>query len=149
MEGERERLEKEAARRARHSVRRYLIAFVIGVALVLAACWLQDTFQCTDTLRLYRQLSNAFFLAGVILCGFGALTVVAAGGLFDILSYGFLLTLSVFRRNPKDRKTAKSLYDYKKEKGERYGLWFLVFTGLLFLAVAAVFTVLFMQRFNS
>ncbi len=145
MENERERLEKEAARQNRHSVKRYLIAFLIGAVLTLAFGWIQDVYTCTDTLLLYKRLSNALFAAGVLLTGIGLLTVVSAGGFFDILVYGFQLSMSIFKKDPLERKTAKNLYEYKQAKGERYGLWFLVFTGLLYLAAATVFTILFLS----
>ncbi|MCE5236504.1 MAG: DUF3899 domain-containing protein [Clostridiaceae bacterium] len=125
---------------------RYAVALLIGAAIVLGMVWVRGAFTEVNPQRVYRVLCDGFFLAAVLLTGIGLMTLVAGEGTFDIAGFAATLLLRVFWRKTIDKKENRSFYEYKKAKREhRKGgpMWFLVFTGLFYLAAAFVFNALF------
>lgn len=65
-------------------------------------------------------LSDGFFVAGLLLTGFGALIWISTTGFFDIFSYAGRSLLVLFSplRKPKE---LEHFYDYKLKKDEKRG----------------------------
>ena len=92
----------------------------------------------------YLQLSDAFFVPGIIVLLLGALVWVSTTGFFDSFSYvvgvGLRALLPFMRRGDHEK-----YYDYKVRKGEHRasGFGFLLISGAIYILVGVVFTILY------
>jgi hypothetical protein len=136
-------MERESDRK-NHSLIRYLAAFVFGALVTLAVVSARGIFQETDVARIYRLLCDGLFLSAALLIGVGLLTLVSGEGLFDIVGFAMICLVSVIRIKDGEEKR-RTFLDYKKARSEkRHGtMWYLVFVGLLYLAAAFAFDMLF------
>lgn len=124
----------------------YGISFLIGAAIALLVMGLRGIFTETEPREIMRLLSDAFFVPGVVLAGVGLLVFATNGGVFDMLVYSVILFFNLFRRNVQDRKY-RDFYEYREAKKDRKrrSLAFLLIVGLLYIALAALFLILYGQ----
>lgn len=122
----------------------YVITILVGLAMAVAVLMSRGGFSQPDTESVYIVLSDAFFVPGIVLCGFGILAWVSHDGFFDAISYSASkvtsLFFSVFRKDERHQQ----YYDYKMEKQERRkkpGNAVIV-TGVVFLLLAGMFMAL-------
>lgn len=122
----------------------YLIAAGVGLAMSAAVLWGCGGFAQPDTRTMYIVLSDAFFVPGIMLVGFGILMFVSYEGFFDSLSYSvrqvFTTVFFFFRKDER----YPQYYDYKMKRAQRrkkpgHAVWI---TGVGFLLLAGVFTLL-------
>ena len=124
------------------------ITILIGALMVIGVCDLQNIWSVLDPVRIYKILCNAFFISGILLLGVGILVFISKEGMFDGMSYYAGRFMMLFSRNyDEKRKTALSYYEYKQAKNRETGGGFILITGLVFLAIAVVFLVLFYYYF--
>lgn len=123
--------------------RKCLIAVLLGLAVSVAILLGEDAFNADSQQAWLRALCDAFFVPGVILCGFGLLLFVANDGFFDMINYGVLKVLKLVQREEKRAAFPKTFYEYKvmKDGSRKGGFAWLVWVGLGFIALAAVFLV--------
>ncbi len=124
----------------------YGISLLIGAAVALLVMGLRGIFTETEPREIMRLLSDAFFVPGVILAGVGLLVFATNGGVFDMLAYSMILFVNLFRRNVQDRKY-RDFYEYREAKKDRKrkSLAFLLVVGLFYIALAALFLILYGQ----
>lgn len=126
----------------------YIITFAAGAAVAVAVLVSRGTFVQTNIVTVYRDLCDAFFIPGVIIACMGALVFASNGGTFDMLAYGVRKLFDLFKRDVLDVKY-RTFYDYRKaqqEKKRSFG--FMLVVGCVFIAVAAVFLVLYQSNIN-
>lgn len=86
-----------------------------------------------------RALSDGAFVIGLLLTGFGILTVISRMGFFDIFNYAFysLITLFTALRKPED---TVRYYDYKQKKAERRKspAFFILYCGIACIAISGL-----------
>lgn len=117
----------------------YLITTLVGAAIVVTIILAQRIWTAESTTELMRRLSDAFFVAGVVIGGVGLLVFASNGGVFYMLSFGFIRLFDLFRRNINDRKY-KDFYEYKEsKKDKKRGFGFMLVVGLAFIAIAGAF----------
>lgn len=122
---------------------KYVATVVVGAVIALLVCILKGLFKTTDQATILRILSDAFTVAGILLFGFGMLSLVAKEGVFDGISYSFRTMRKIRRNYVDDEKSPKSYYEYKEAaKKKRKIAWHLVIVGLGYIAVAIVFIIL-------
>lgn len=126
-----------------------IVTFVIGILIMAFIISFQsDYYDMTGNDR-NLVFSNGFFVASVMLLGSGLLMWVATLGAFDHI--GYIMSLMVYKlRYSKDKfEQRKSYLDYieqkhKKEKDEKSKHpRNTILAGLVFLAFAVLFNVLF------
>lgn len=122
----------------------YLITAVVGLAMAVAVLQSRGGFSQPDTMTMYFVMSDACFVPGIILTGFGILLWAAHDGFFDGLTYSVskLTTLLLMPFRKKERY--QQYYDYKVEKAARRQKpgWAVLIVGVVFLALAGFFLVL-------
>ena len=127
---------------------KYSAAIAVGAGLVLLFLYLNEYGTMADPVSKYKALADAFTIPGISFLMVGCLVYASSDGFFDTISYG----LGKLARSlvPFSQKKDETFYDYKKRKSENRlsGYSFLFFTGLLFMAVAAVFMILFFKVYK-
>ena len=126
--------------------KQYIIPLLAGVGFAAALLWLRGTLGKTDAQEQLRDVSDAFFVPGVLLVCTGALLFVAGNGIFDMLNFGVMKVLSLVRSEKYRAQQPRTYYDYVSAKNDsrRSGYSGLLWAGLLFLLLAGVFVALYM-----
>ena len=122
-------------------VTRYLYTILGGGAAAVYLMYYQGLFVGgLDTATVMMMLSDAFFLPGAAILGVGLLVWVAGEGMFDMMAYGVKMLWDVAYKHEWE-----TYHDYRVRKGkkEKMNAGFLIFVGLAFVLLAAVFTGLF------
>ncbi|MCQ2427589.1 MAG: DUF3899 domain-containing protein [Clostridia bacterium] len=125
----------------------YGVSFVIGFLFVIVVLWLRDFSFNLELSRRYLILADAFTIPGVAIFGIGCLVLISYSGVFDGIAYALSHTVKMLI--PGAERTDRTFYDYKTrmadKRKERSKFLFLPVVGLFFLAVAVVFTILFLN----
>ncbi len=124
------------------TLKRYLITLAIGFAIVLVFSFSMDLFSQTHPKVIFMILTNAFFIAGILITAAGLLVFSSNEGTFDMIVYGVDSFMDMFRRE--SRKKYNTFYDYREahaQKKLKFG--YLVVCGLGFIAVSLVMYLLY------
>ncbi len=91
-----------------------------------------------------RALSDGCFTGGFVTAGIGALMLISTTGFFDMFGYAFK-SLGVLFTSLKNPKQHAKYFDYKSEKAEKRAkpTYFMLFTGLAFIALSVLFLYLY------
>lgn len=121
---------------------KYIITLAIGIVLAMFLALSRKFYNQETIQQVYLILSDSFFTVGVVIAGLGALVFVSNEGAFDMLSYGMISFLGMFKTK-KEKKYA-SYYDYKQEKAKnKLSCGFLLLSGLIILAISILMYILY------
>ena len=113
-----------------------------GVCLILGfiICLLEGIFSFTEAFRVYATLCDAFFIPGIFCLGLGIILFVANNGVFEMLAYGVMRFISLFKRNPRNNKY-ETFYDYHVAMAEKpkADFVFLLIVGGGFILISLLF----------
>lgn len=125
---------------------KYAIGFGITSVLVLLYLWGMGMFKATTDLEKIRIFSDGCFTIGIMTACMGGLMFVSSQGTFDGLMYSMKQFIWLFRIQGFSKKH-ESFHEYKKRLSEKpkAPFFFLVVIGLFWIAVAAIFVLLFMR----
>ncbi len=127
-------------------LRRSLTAAAAGLGIALLVGLGRGLFRVSNTLSLYRELSNAFLAAGVLLLCWGALRFCARQGFFSILSFAGRRFLDLFSRDL-NRDEDHSYYTIRKKSMEKQRpMAHLLLAGALHILLSLLFTLLFLKQ---
>lgn len=125
-------------------VKRYLICFaVMGTFTVGILSSVGYSAEHPLSVK-FLNLSDAFFVPGIVVFLVGVLVWVSTTGFFDSIAYvvniGFRALVPFMRRGEYEK-----YYDYKLRKGEKRikGYGFILISGLVYLLIGAIFAILF------
>lgn len=120
---------------------KYVITASIGLGFALLIMLGKGVFNQEDTKQVYKILSDAFFVPGVCITGFGLLIFASNGGTFDMLSFGMKKFFSLFKRDLKGTMK-ETFYDYRAAKeGTEKSFGYMVIVGLVFITLSVIFVV--------
>ncbi len=118
---------------------RYAITSVVGIVIVLTIVLSKNIFNLQDPIEIYKALTDAFFIAGVLITGYGLLIVASNGGTFDMLVFGVGRFFDLFRKDMMKVKY-KTFYEYRTAKQDKkQGFGYLILVGLVFLILSFLF----------
>ncbi len=121
---------------------KYLVAAAAGAVAAVIIMAVKDIFSQTELSDVYKILSDSFLVPGIIIVSVGLICVAANGGLFDMLGYGVSMLFNALRRDVRTRKY-KDFYEYRQARKEKkLEIAYLLIVGALYIALAALFTVL-------
>lgn len=125
---------------------KYFIAFGVGLVMMVLLFWKFGLFSGEKLydFEIYRIVADSCFVPGILIFSSGALVWVSRNGAFDALGYSIKYFFNIrFRRD--NELTKETFYEYKERRSKepKTPCLYLVLTGLFFMAVAAVFVVLF------
>lgn len=125
----------------------YGVCFLIAAGLCLWISAAQGVFELTEPRAIFAVLSDAFFVPGVLISGFGLLYKIADGGFLDGVSFG--LKRAVLSLIPGGRlKKEESYAEYKERKDKKrknIKISAPLIVGLVFIVIAAIFLILYGQ----
>jgi len=128
----------------KRSLRKYLIASAIGIAIGIAVFAAKGGFDAADRVQVLYAFCDACFVPGVLLMGIGALVFCADDGVFDMLSYGTMKVINLVRSEKRRSSFPKTFYDYRqmKQAGRNGGFGYLLILGGVFIALAVMFLII-------
>jgi hypothetical protein len=121
----------------------YLITPIICVAFSLSILLINDAFNQNSLIEWMGNLSDAFFVPGLLVVCFGALVVSTNGGTFDMLTFGVIKLFDLFKKNINKSKY-RDFYEYRQhqqEKKKEYNHFLIV--GGVFTVVGIVFLIIY------
>lgn len=123
--------------------KKYLITSGIALFMTFGMLFAHNVATVESKAQVFRILADSFTIPGVLLLALGALVWVSSTGAMDGISYA--LGRAGRMLIPGSKKPHETFYDYKTRKAEKRvsGYGFIFHVGLVFFAVAVVFTVLF------
>lgn len=130
-------------------LRNFLICFGIASLIVFIVIWIKGFF--TDSIATNLGiLSDAFFVSGIMFILFGGMLFVSGEG--ALIGIGFVLRNVVLAFVPMGRAKHEVYADYRERKlaerrDRKYNFVFI--TGLLFLVVGIILTVIWSSFYNS
>ena len=120
----------------------YLIICVISLLIVLCVLFMQDAFNHSGEVLL-KDLCNAFFVPGVVVLGFGLLIWATNGGTFDMIAFGFIKLVDLFKKDLTKVKY-KTFYDYRKaQQDKQHSFSAFLVVGSALVAISIIFLVLY------
>lgn len=121
---------------------KYLVPIVVCSAVAVLILVGRGSFRANGQ-TLYKDLSDAFFVPGIIMLCFGLLVFATNGGVFDMLAFGVIKLVDLFKRDLTKVKY-RTFYDYRQaQQGRRRPYVYLLIIGGAFLLVGIVFFVLY------
>ena len=121
----------------------YIFTSLFGLIVAVLILVGLGTFAQTDKHIIFGNLSDAFFVPGVVIFGLGALVFASNGGAFDMLRYAVIKLFDLFKRDLTKVKF-RTFYDYREaQKEKNRSFTFMLIVGAAFLVLAAVFLILY------
>ena len=117
---------------------KYLVTISVASAITILVLTIQDSWEHTGQL-LMGEISNAFFVPGILIFCFGALLWASNGGAFDMLTFAIMKLFDSLKKDVTKVKY-RTFYDYQqaqKDKKLTFGHYMLV--GLGFIVIALIF----------
>lgn len=122
---------------------KYIITSAIGLIIAFIIIISKNIFEKETLQDVMHVLTDAFFVPGIIISGFGLLVVCSNGGTFDMLRYGIIKFFSLFKKNFNNEKY-KTFYEYRMVKSENpRPFWYLIIVGVSFIIISMIFLVIY------
>lgn len=131
------------------SIIKYAVTMLVGAGFAVTTMYSRGLFSEISPQARAMDMSDGFFVAAVILIGFGAILWIATTGFFDIFGYAVRYALHLFV--PMLYKDdGKKYYEYHMEKEEKRGKpqYFILICGAVYL-IAAVICYLVYNSYNA
>ena len=128
---------------------KYATCFGIEILIAFLVIWSKGFF--TDSVAVNIQiLSDAFFVSGVLMTLFAGMMYVSSEG--ALIGIGFVLRNAVLAFIPMGRAKHEKYADYRERKlseAKKKNFSSILITGLFFLAIGIIFTVIWYVRFYN
>ena len=123
---------------------KYLVTICVAITFVILVLSIQDSWQHTGQV-LMGEISNAFFVPGVLLLCFGALLWASNGGAFDMLTYAIMKLFDSLKKDVTKVKY-RTFYDYQEaQKDKKLSFAHYLIVGAGFIVIALIFYILYAQ----
>lgn len=131
------------------SLRNYAICFSIEAVIAFLVIWSKGFFTDRASVNL-QILSDAFFVAGILMTLFAGMMYVSSEG--ALIGIGFVLRNVVLTFIPMGRAKHERYADYRERKlseAKKHNNHYILVTGLVFLFIGIVFTVIWSEMFYN
>jgi hypothetical protein len=130
-------------------LRNYAICFGIEAVIAFLVIWSRGFF--TDRASVNIQiLSDAFFVSGILMTLFASMIYISSEG--ALIGIGFILRNVVLTFIPMGRAKHERYADYRERKlseAKKHSNRHILVTGLIFLFIGIVFTVIWSAKFDN
>ena len=123
------------------TILKYAIMILIGTAMVFLTFFTHNLFSTVETKKVYKIIADAFTVPGALFLLLGALIALSNQGSLSAL--GYMLKRLGKMLIPFSKKEHETYSQYVEKREAVGGYSFIVYSGLLFMIVAVVFTILF------
>ena len=124
----------------------YGITTLVLALFSLAIMFANNLFSETDSQKVMKILTDAFFAPGIIAMCFGLLIVASNGGTFHILSYGMQSFINLFVKD-RSKIKYKTYFDYKQAMSDnKKPFGFILLVGLVFVAISMIFMIIWLKN---
>ncbi len=131
------------------SLRKYAICVGIEAAIAFLVIWSKGFF--TESIAVNVQiLSDAFFVAGILMSLFAGMMYVSSEG--ALIGIGFVLRNAVLTFIPMGRAKQERYADYRARKlgaAKKHDNRHILVTGLIFLVIGIILTVIWYAEFYN
>lgn len=131
------------------TLRKYAVCFGIEALIAFLVIWSKGFFTGSTAVNI-QILSDAFFVSGVLMTLFAGMLYVSSEG--ALIGIGFVLRNVVLTFIPMGRAKQERYADYRERKlseAKKNNDKCILFTGLFFLAIGTVFTVIWYVNFYN
>ncbi|MBQ7363935.1 MAG: DUF3899 domain-containing protein [Clostridia bacterium] len=130
-------------------LKKFLICFGIAAAIVFIVIWIKGFFTDNASSNI-AILADAFFVSGILFTLFAGMLFVSGEG--ALIGIGFVLRNVLLAFIPMGRAKHELYADYRERKlgGAKQRKYnFVLITGLIFLSVGIIFTIIWSSFYNS
>ena len=121
----------------------YITTAIVGLIIFIIIICTKKIWDEDETYAIMQILSDACFVPGVLLAGFGLIIVASNGGVFDMLAYAMIKFFDLFKRDPRNKKY-KDYYEYSESKKDRKRKTsFMLIVGAVFIVLAVIFLIVY------
>ena len=131
------------------TLKKYAICFCIEALIAVLVIWSKGFFTQSVSVNI-QILSDAFFVSGVLMTLFAGMLYVSSEG--ALIGIGFVLRNVVLTFIPMGRAKHERYADYRERKlseAKKHNDRCILLTGLFFLAIGTVFTVIWYVKFYN
>lgn len=131
------------------SIRNYGICVGIEALIAFLVIWSKGFFAHSTAVNI-QILSDAFFVSGILMTLFAGLMYVSSEG--ALIGVSFVLRNVVLAFIPMGRARHEKYADYRDRKlsgAKKSGIHYALYTGLVFLFIGIVFTVIWYKAFYN
>lgn len=122
----------------------YIVCAIVGLIIVFFVFFYKDIFSSVNALDVWRIISDACFLAGVLIFGCGVLLWVSNEGAFHMMSYGVKKVVNLFRREENRSSIEKTYFEYQVAmQDQKKEVKPVLFVGGIYLILAVLGTVIY------
>lgn len=123
-------------------VLKYLIPFLLCAVVAVLVLVGRGSFVKSG-LDLMKDLSDAFFVPGIVMLCFGLLIISTNGGTFDMLAFGVRKLFDLFKRDLTKVKY-RTFYEYRKAQQEKKrSFWHFLIIGAAFTMLGIAFVLVY------
>lgn len=123
--------------KSKNKIISYLVTAFIALAIAFIVLMARNTFSNMVPEELLIDISDAFMISGIFVCGAGGIVWAAGLGTFDMLGYSVKLVLDTAFSFNKDWKKKENFYEYRERKSKKKAEFKnLLFVGFSMLAVS-------------
>lgn len=127
-------------------MKKYIIQLIVGLLLALGIFFMRLPQMEEGVAGTIMAVSDGFAVTGLLYVSFGVLFYASSAGFFDFISYAFQRGANIIL--PKFQQGMDNYYEYKVKKQEerkRFSAKSTLLIGLVFVALSAIFTVIWYQ----
>ena len=140
---------KTVKEESRVTFRNYAICFGVEVLIAFLVIWSKGFFTQRAAVNI-QILSDAFFVSGILMTLFAGMMYVSSEG--ALIGIGFVLRNVVLTFIPMGRAKHEKYADYRERKlseAKKHKNSHILITGLIFLFIGIVFTVIWYAAFYN
>ena len=131
------------------TLRKYAICFGIEALIVFLVIWANGFFTQSIAVNI-QIIADACFIAGILMTLFAAMMYISGEG--GLIGIGFLLKNAILTFIPMGRTKHERYIDYRARKlseAKNHNNSHILLTGLIFVFIGIVFTVIWYARFYN
>lgn len=126
----------------------YLLPSLLCALVAVLILVSRESFNASG-ITLILDLCDAFAVPGIVMLCFGLLVWATNGGVFNMLAFGVIKLIDLFKKDLTKVKY-RTYYDYQKSKSEnkRPVLSYLI-VGTIFTLIAVIFLILYATKYGG
>lgn len=130
------------------TLKKYAICFGVELVIAFLVIWVNGFFTQSAAVNI-QILADAFFTAGIVMTLFAGMMYISSEG--ALIGLGFILKNAILTFIPMGRLNHEKYIDYRARKlseAKKHNNSHILVTGLIFVFIGSVFTVIWYAKFG-